>query len=250
MANVLAQERGKGHGPTNGQVRRYAGLAKDLSRVSGSLIAYNLAYLAFAFLVALGAVAVFWMHPAWYTFALAFIVVSSRQMAVLNCEHECVHRKFVRGRRANDFVGRWLCAAPVGSPYGASKARHLTHHRLLGTPGDPDSDLHRGPDKESRAGLFRHFAGGLVGGYAGMVLMGPRIKGQSPAEGTSRQDLVALVVVQALLLAGFSLGFSLVGLSSAVAGSAGHHAPCSCTWCAASSSTRSQTRRPSATPTG
>ncbi len=193
-----------GTGP--GQIH---GLGRDVGRLavlSRRLVAYNLAYLALAWALALGAIALFWAHPAWYTFALAFVVVSSRQQALLNCHHECVHRKFVPGgRRWNDFVGRWLCAAPVGSPFGAAQARHLTHHRLLGTPEDPDRDLHSGETKQTRRGLARHFIGGVLGGYAGMVLMGPRVGGTPSGRSSARRDLISLVVVQAAIAAVLTL---------------------------------------------
>jgi fatty acid desaturase len=149
-----------------GQVRGLAHHARDIATLTPRLVAYNLAYLALAWAVAIGAIALFWVHPAWYTFVLAFLVVSSRQQALLNCEHEAVHRKFLPSRRWNDLVGTFLCAAPVGSPFGAAGARHLSHHRLLATDEDPDRELHSGEAKRTRRGLVRYFVGGLMGGYA------------------------------------------------------------------------------------
>lgn len=158
--------------------------------------------------LALGSLALFWAEPAWYTFLLAFLVVSSRQQALLNVEHECIHGKLVADRRWNTLVGRWLCAAPVGSPYEASRARHLSHHRLLATPEDPDHDLHAGPGKRSRRGMFKHFIGGLLGGYAGMVLMGPPRANSAPkVPGAKRRDALSLGVAQLVLAAGFTVAF-------------------------------------------
>jgi fatty acid desaturase len=192
---------------TVGQTRGFAREAADITALSRGLVAYNLAYLALAWSVALGSIALFWAHPRWYTFIFAFLIVSSRQQALLNCEHEAVHRKFLPGRRLNEFVGTFLCAAAVGSPFGAAQARHLAHHRLLGSAEDPDHDLHEGPDKRSRSGLVRHFLGGLLGGYAGMVLMGPPPKGAGKA-GNPRRDLLSLVLVQGLLAGGLTLAFA------------------------------------------
>jgi fatty acid desaturase len=187
------------------QVRGLTDEARELIPLSRSLVAYNVAYTALAWAVAAGAIAVFWLHPAWYTFALAFVVVSSRQQALLNCEHEAVHGKFLPDRRWNDFVGRYLLGAPVGSPFGAAKARHLSHHRLLTTEDDPDKDLHAGNDKRTRRGLVRYFVNGLVGGYAGMVLMGPRAPGAAKAANTARRDLLALPLAQGAIAAGLAL---------------------------------------------
>src|SRR5436189_1507987 len=90
-----------GQGPAAGQVRGLAGQARDIIERSPGLVAYNFAYLAVVWGVALGSIALFWAVPAWYTFALAFLAVSSRQQALLNVEHECIHGKFVSSRRWN-----------------------------------------------------------------------------------------------------------------------------------------------------
>ena len=172
------------------------------------LVAYNLAYVALAWIVAVGAIAVFWAFPHWYTFALAFVVVSSRQQALLNCEHEAVHRKLLPSLRLNNLVGTYLCAAAVGSPFGAAQARHLVHHRLLGTPDDPDRDLHSGDDKRSRKGLVRYFLNGLLGGYAGMILMGPRSPEAAAKAGSARRDLLSLAVMQAAIAVGLTVAFA------------------------------------------
>ena len=182
--------------------------ARELSRISPGLVAYNIGYMLLAWVVAIGAIALFWLHPAWYTFALAFLVVSSRQQALLNCEHECVHNKFLPSRRWNVLVGRYLCAAPVGSPFGAARDRHLAHHQLLGTPEDPDRDLHTGePPKNTPLGVARYFISGLLGGYAGMVLMGPPPKVPGGSDST-RRDLVALVLVQAAIAVLLTVAFA------------------------------------------
>jgi fatty acid desaturase len=194
--------------PAPGQVRGLAHHARDIAALTPGLVAYNVGYLALAWGIAIGAIALFWAHPAWYTFALAFLVVSSRQQALLNCEHEAIHRKFLPSRRWNDIVGRYLSAAPVGSPFGAAGARHLAHHRLVGTPEDPDHDLHAGEGKRTRRGLVKHFVGGLMGGYAGMVLMGPPAP-RAAAEGDSAvRDLASLAVVQLAIGAALTLSFA------------------------------------------
>ena len=156
------------NGTAPGQIH---GLGRDvgtLAVLSRRLVAYNLAYLALAWALALGAIAVFWVHPAWYTFALAFVVVSSRQQALLNCEHERVHRKFLPGGGdGTTSSAAGLCAAPVGSPFGAAQARHLTHHRLLGNAGGPGPRpaLGRGQADPARPrpALHRRRAGRLRG---------------------------------------------------------------------------------------
>lgn len=191
------------------RARGLAGDNLDLVQMSLGLVLYNVGYLLFSWAVAIGAIALFWLEPAWYTFALAFLVVSSRQQALLNCEHECVHRKFVPHRRLNDLIGMFLCAGPVGSPFSAAQARHLAHHRLLTTPEDPDRHLHDGePPKDTRWGLVRYFVNGLLGGYAVMVLMGPQDRPTQPSKGSSGRDLLALLASQAVIAVGLTVAFA------------------------------------------
>lgn len=205
---VEVQSRGAVPEIVAGQVRGLGREARDMVTLSPRLVAYNVVYLAVAWAVALGAIAVFWMRPEWYTFALAFVLVSSRQQALLNCEHEAVHRKFFPSLRWNNLIGIYLCAAPVGSPFGAAQARHLSHHRLLGTAEDPDRELHAGEAKRSRTGLARHFVGGLLGGYAGMVLMGPRAPREARGMASARRDLTSLVVVQGAIFTALTAAFA------------------------------------------
>jgi fatty acid desaturase len=214
MASVVEQQRGpidaatpRGGDTLKATRVKLARDARELSQISSRLVAYNLGYMVLAWAVAIGAIGVFWWHPAWYTFVLAYFVVSSRQQALLNCEHECVHNKFLPTRRWNELVGRYLCASPVGSPFGAARDRHLAHHQLLGTPEDPDRELHSGePPKNTPLGVARYFLSGLLGGYAGMVLMGPPPKVPG-ATYSRRRDLVALVLVQGLIAAGLTIAF-------------------------------------------
>ena len=189
------------------QVRGLGAEAREIGALTPRLVAYNAAYLALAWAVAFAAIAAFWLHQAWWTFALAFLIVSSRQQALLNCEHEAVHRKFLPSRRWNDLVGTYLCAAAVGSPFGAAQSRHLSHHRLLGTEADPDKNLHSGDDKRTRGGLTRYFLNGLLGGYAGMVLMGPRAPKAAARAGSPLRDLASLAIVQGAILAIVTIAF-------------------------------------------
>jgi fatty acid desaturase len=180
-----------------------------MTKLTPGLVAYNVAYLVLAYGVALAAIALFWAYRTWYVFPIAFLLVSSRQQALLNCEHEAVHRKFLPNLRWNNFVGRYLCAAPVGSPFGTARARHLAHHRLVSTPEDPDRVLHDSrPPRDTPWGLVRYFANGLLGGYAVMVLFGPADDSSVPASDSVRRDLLSLVVSQGVIAAALTLLFA------------------------------------------
>jgi fatty acid desaturase len=181
--------------------------ARDLAGVTTRLAFYNVGYLALTWVIAIGAIAVFWTYRTWWTFTLAYLVVSSRQQALLNCEHEAQHRKFLPNLRWNNFVGTYLCAAAVGSPYEAARTRHLTHHRLVGTADDPDRHLYSGDDKRTVGGLMWYFARGLIGAYAGMVLMGPKAPKAATEGDSPLRDLMSLAVTQSALAIGLTLAF-------------------------------------------
>jgi fatty acid desaturase len=157
----------------------------------------NFVYLASIWAVIGGAIAVVAVWTHWWTIAVAFIVISSRQQALLNVEHDCIHASFTRDKRRDAAVAIALAASPCGSPWYATRARHLAHHRLITTMDDPDLPLHDTADKASRGALARYFGLGLLGGYAVMVL----IKGppSSVDRAAKLRDLRNLVVTQLVL---------------------------------------------------
>jgi fatty acid desaturase len=159
----------------------------------------NATYLVSIWVIIAAAIAVAATWTDWWTIAIAFVVISSRQQALLNVEHDCIHASFTRDRRRDTLIGIVLCASPVGSPWHATRARHLAHHRLITTADDPDLPLHDTADKASKGALAKYFAVGLLGGYALMVLL----KG-SPSNVERAQkirDLRNLVLAQSVLWA-------------------------------------------------
>lgn len=190
---------------TTGGVTTY----RDLAPLDGRLVARNVAYLAGIWATIVAAATVAAWRPGWWTLPLAALVISGRQHALLNVEHECIHNMFVRGgKRRNDAIGRWLCAAPSGSPYSTAKATHLQHHRLLARDGDPDAELHAGDDKRTRRGLRTYFLTGLLGGYALRALV-QRGGDAGVANRAAPADLVSIVVAHSTLwlASGVTLGW-------------------------------------------
>jgi fatty acid desaturase len=191
---------------TGGQIRGYAADAREISKPSAALVVFNLGYLTCAWAIGIAAIAVCASDPTWWSVPIAFLIVSSRQQALLNCEHEAVHRKFLPNLRWNNLVGTYLCAAPVGSPFDAARARHLSHHRLVGTSEDPDRELYSGQDKSTVRGLIAYFVRGLTGAYAGMILMGARVHRPTKSASAAR-ELVPLVVAQGTLAVSMTVVF-------------------------------------------
>lgn len=80
---------------------------------------------------------VIWRPEPW-TVVVAILVLGGRQLGLGVLMHECGHRSFMPSPRMNDWVGHWLCAAPVYSELETYRSYHMTHHVKTGTGDDPD----------------------------------------------------------------------------------------------------------------
>jgi fatty acid desaturase len=72
---------------------------------------------------------------------LALFAIGARQLGLAVLMHEAAHRSLLSSRRANDFVGSWLCAYPIWSDLHGYRTYHLAHHARTGTADDPDLSL-------------------------------------------------------------------------------------------------------------
>jgi fatty acid desaturase len=52
--------------------------------------------------------------------------------------HEAAHRSLFRTAALNEWVGQWVCAAPMFVELRIYRRYHFTHHQNAGTPEDPD----------------------------------------------------------------------------------------------------------------
>jgi fatty acid desaturase len=87
------------------------------------------------------AVALFAWMPNIVTWSLAVMIVGARQLGLAILMHEAAHGGLAKNQKTNDFVGQWLCGAPVGAPLGLYRPYHLTHHRNTQQKDDPDLGL-------------------------------------------------------------------------------------------------------------
>jgi fatty acid desaturase len=74
----------------------------------------------------------------------AIVVLGGRQLGLGILMHDCAHRGLLPAARANDWVGQWLCAAPMFADLDVYRRYHMTHHRHAGTAQDPDLPNYRG----------------------------------------------------------------------------------------------------------
>jgi len=131
------------------------------------------------------------LWPSIWTFAVAFMVVTSRMGALLALAHDAQHSAFLPSKKWNDMIGAWLCAYPMGSIFGSSRAVHMAHHKLLNTPDDPDRGFHREDDKDSPAKFVVHFARLVFGGQLWTsIIVNGFLRPMSKASPTSQAPVV------------------------------------------------------------
>jgi fatty acid desaturase len=115
---------------------------------------------AWALIFGAGAMFVLWPNPA--TYMLAVMLIGARQLGLAILMHDAAHGALHTNQKVNDWVGEWLCAAPVGARLEAYRAYHLKHHRYTEQPEDPDLGL-SAPFPISRKSLWRKIVRDLTG---------------------------------------------------------------------------------------
>lgn len=112
-----------------------------------------------------GAMALFVWWPNPLSFLLAVMVIGTRQLGIAILMHDAAHGLLFDNRRLNDWVGAWLCGAPVGASMTLYRPYHLTHHRRTQQDDDPDLGL-SAPFPITRASLRRKIVRDLIGDTA------------------------------------------------------------------------------------
>lgn len=182
----------------------WAGLQERPVWMGPALVAHAWGLIALAFVVH-----ALWPNPL--TWLLAVMVVGARQLGLAILMHEAAHGGLARSQRLNDWLGQWLCAAPVGADLARYRPYHLRHHRDTQQDTDPDLGL-ASAFPTTPESLRRKFVRDLTGQtffrqrIAPLldVLRGPRADGEASVVG-SLDGLKRHLLVSALLWAGLSL---------------------------------------------
>lgn len=99
-----------------------------------------------------------WMIVRWgaWVYPLVLVAITNRMMVLLHLTHEALHRNLFSRRFLNDFVGSFLCGAPILVSLRQYKRLHLHHHQHLNEKGkDPDYHLSENFPMAFRAYLLR-----------------------------------------------------------------------------------------------
>jgi fatty acid desaturase len=122
----------------------HADLAEDVRRLSQVSEWKGIAAVARQWLyIVLTIVGVRLLEPfigaAWAGFyAVAVVLVASRQHCLLSIMHEATHYRLSRHRKWNDFVSDMFCAFPMGVSTELYRRDHLLHHQYTSTDRDPN----------------------------------------------------------------------------------------------------------------
>jgi fatty acid desaturase len=109
-----------------------------------------------------GSMALFVCWPNPISFVLAVMVIGTRQLGLAILMHDAAHGLLFDNRRLNEWVGTWLCAAPVFTSLALYRPYHVTHHRHTQQAEDPDLGL-SAAFPITRKSLWRKIARDLTG---------------------------------------------------------------------------------------
>ncbi|MES1199495.1 MAG: fatty acid desaturase family protein [Pseudomonadota bacterium] len=159
---------------------------------------------AWALIFAAGAVFIVWPNPL--TYIVAVMLIGARQLGLAILMHDAAHGALHPNAKINDWVGEWLCAAPVGARLDQYRPYHLKHHRYTEQPEDPDLGL-SAPFPITRASLVRKIIRDLTGQTFLKQRFGPLFaKRDARVGGTVTSRAVnSFLLVNAILFAGLAL---------------------------------------------
>lgn len=115
---------------------------------------------AWGLIFAAGAMFIAWPNPL--TYVLAVMLIGARQLGLAILMHDAAHGALHSNMAVNNWVGEWLCAAPVGARLNSYREYHLKHHRYTEQPEDPDLSL-SAPFPITRKSLWRKVVRDLTG---------------------------------------------------------------------------------------
>ena len=161
---------------------------------------------AWAIIIAAMAMFAVWPNPV--TFVLAVMLIGARQLGLAILMHEAAHGGLATNHKLNDWVGQWLCAAPVGAHLRNYRDSHISHHKYAQSEKDPDLIL-SAPFPITRKSLLRKIVRDMTGqtfykqrSNQFMNAMGIGIKKQKGRENraqSAREAVIPFLISNALI---------------------------------------------------
>ena len=76
-------------------------------------------------------------------YAIAILVIGTRQHALAVLSHDATHFHVSRSKRLNDLLSNLLAAWPMAFSSSGYRRWHLQHHRTVGSDDDPELMMYR-----------------------------------------------------------------------------------------------------------
>lgn len=108
------------------------------------------------------AIAAFIIFPNPWVYAAVFLIIGSRQHGLSILAHDTAHGVLFENRALNEWVGKYLLAAPYGGDMLAYRKYHLKHHKYAQSENDPDLPL-SAKFPTTKASLLRKFLRDVTG---------------------------------------------------------------------------------------
>ncbi|MFN7056707.1 fatty acid desaturase family protein [Hyphomonas sp.] len=141
---------------------------------------------------------------------VSIMLIGARQLGLTILMHDAAHGALHPNAKVNDFLGHWLCGAPMGGHLKAYRAYHLTHHKFVQQAEDPDLILSR-PFPVTRSSLRRKIFRDLTGQtflkqrsnqFANALGLGLRKgPGAENRAQSAREAVIPMLITNAVILA-------------------------------------------------
>jgi fatty acid desaturase len=139
---------------------------------------------------------------------LSIALIGARQLGLTILMHDGAHGALHSNRAVNDFIGHWLCGAPMAGHLEQYRNYHLTHHKYAQSEKDPDLGL-SAPFPITRSSLHRKMIRDLTGQtfykqrrnqFANALGFGIRKgKGQENRSQSAREAVVPMLVTNVVI---------------------------------------------------
>jgi len=146
-------------------------------------------------LIAISAVSI----STWWSWLLGFVLMGPMHARFAILMHEAAHKLLFSNRRANDYIGKWLIAAPALVPISLYRRSHFAHHREEFGPEEPDLAFYEGYPT-TRAALRRRLVRDAIG-ISGWKNLTPLFRAMKTTPG--RKIAGPILLVQLAMFAGF-----------------------------------------------
>ncbi len=143
---------------------------------------------------------------------VSIALIGTRQLGLTILMHDAAHGALHTHRRVNDFIGHWLCGAPMGGHLETYRTYHLTHHKYAQGENDPDLVLSK-PFPVTRRSLRRKMIRDLTGQtfykqrfnqFANALGFGIKAgKGATNRAQSAREAVIPMLLTNAIILGVF-----------------------------------------------